>query len=332
MNEARAERWAAGWATAGTAAWACIAVLARMGIARFGVIELLFLFGPLVIVPLGMELGRLTGGPGSGLVRWFEEMAQILQPLGAVLVVLSIWLPPGNRAALAAIGWIVVCALTAAGGAAELVRILFGGSQSLSGTETSAPSRFAAIAASIARLDLAVAGAWLLASRMGLRPLGIQEPIGLLTAVHFHFAGFATAMIASATLRFPESGAREKFRQWIVLAVILLPAVVATGFVISPILKMAAAVAFSASVAALAVVIWLCASRAEAPPARLLLRLGAGAVFLGMALSCIYAVADWLNSDALPIPFMASTHGVLNALGFCLLVLLGWLVEWHEKQ
>src|SRR5438477_12241171 len=57
-----AHRWAATCATAGAAVWAGIAVLARMGIARLGAIELLFLFAPLVIVPLGMELGRVLGG------------------------------------------------------------------------------------------------------------------------------------------------------------------------------------------------------------------------------------------------------------------------------
>src|ERR1700734_834899 len=45
-----------------------VAVLARMGIARIGVIELMFLFAPLVIVPLGMELGRV-GGFESGVAR-----------------------------------------------------------------------------------------------------------------------------------------------------------------------------------------------------------------------------------------------------------------------
>jgi hypothetical protein len=44
--------WAATCATAGAAVWAGIAVLARVGMARMGAIELLFLFGPLVIVPL----------------------------------------------------------------------------------------------------------------------------------------------------------------------------------------------------------------------------------------------------------------------------------------
>ena len=38
---------------AGAAVWAGMAVLARMGIARVGAIELLFLFGPLVVMGVG---------------------------------------------------------------------------------------------------------------------------------------------------------------------------------------------------------------------------------------------------------------------------------------
>jgi hypothetical protein len=46
-----------------------------------------------------------------------------------------------------------------------------------------------------------------------------------------------------------------------------------------------------------------------------------------MVLSAAYAVADFRGSDVLPIPQMARTHGILNAVGFCLPALLGWLVE-----
>ena len=76
-----------------------MAVLARMGIVRVGAIELLFLFGPLVIVPLGMELGRGMGGTGR-----LEELARRLQPVGAGMVVVAMCLPPGRRAGLAAAG------------------------------------------------------------------------------------------------------------------------------------------------------------------------------------------------------------------------------------
>src|SRR5208282_5067454 len=100
--------WVRVAATVGAAVWAGMAVLARMGIARIGAIELLFLFGPLVIVPLGMELGRGMGGAGR-----LEELARRVQPEGAALVVVAIWLPPGRRAGLIAAGWMVVCLLMA---------------------------------------------------------------------------------------------------------------------------------------------------------------------------------------------------------------------------
>src|ERR1700752_800042 len=93
VGAARTEYWAARWAVAGAAAWAGIAVLARNGIMRVGVIELIFLFAPLVIVPLGMELGSVAGGRPEAARRQVN-LAQILQPLGAALAVVAMWLPP----------------------------------------------------------------------------------------------------------------------------------------------------------------------------------------------------------------------------------------------
>jgi YndJ-like protein len=347
----RAERWGAGWALAGAAAWAGVAVLARMGIARIGVIELMFLFAPLVIVPLGMELGRV-GGFESGVARRLASAAQILQPLGAVLAVGAVCLAPGVKAGVVAGGWIGVCVLMAVGGVVELEALILrsaimgpaAGIENLTGgapvatravpapAEVVAVSRLWRIAGCVGRIDLAVGGAWLVASRWGWRPMGIQEPIGLLTAVHFHFAGFATAMIAGATLRGAEArfAGRDRLLRWlrgVVVLVLVMPFLVAAGFVISPGLKMVAAMVFSASVAALAGFVWLCAGRVEDGVARGFLRVAAGAVFVGMALSGTYAVADFVKSELLPIPRMASTHGVLNALGFCLLGLLGWIVD-----
>src|SRR5271166_531653 len=309
--------WARTCATVGAVVWAGMTVLARMGIARIGAIELLFLFGPLVIVPLGMELGRGMGGAGR-----LEELARRVQPVGAALVVVAIWLPPGRRAGLIAAGWMVVCLLMALSGVVSVGRALAGGNV-----------RATRLVMDIARMDLAVGGAWLVASRWGMRPMGIQEPIGLLTAVHFHFAGFATAMIAAATLGFAERRAEDKQR-WLRVVVGMvagMPIVVAAGFVVSPVLKMGAAILFSVSVAVLAIAVRGCGGKAEDATARVLLQVAAGAVFAGMVLSGSYAVADYVGSAVLTIPQMARTHGVLNAVGFCLPGLLGWLVERRSR-
>lgn len=309
--------WARGCVILGAAAWAGMAVLARVGIARIGAIELLFLFAPLVIVPLGMELGRLVGGAGA-----LDEIARRLQFVGAGFAVAAIWLPLGRRAGWLALGWMVVCLLMAASGA---TRFLQSFSQQRSG-DPAVATRVLQILG-IAQIDLAVGGAWFVASRLGLRPMGIQEPIGLLTAVHFHFAGFATATIGAATLRFAEGRRQERWLRWFLPAVVGMPYVVAAGFVISPALKMGAAILFSASVAGLAVMLRSCGKRAEQGAARVLLQAAAIAIFAGMVLSGAYAVADFVGSDVLTIPQMARTHGILNAVGFCMAGLLGWIVE-----
>jgi hypothetical protein len=302
-----------------------MAVLARMGSVRVGAIELLFLFGPLVIVPLGMELGRLMGGTGR-----FEKLARRLQPVGAGMVVVAMCLPPGRRAGLAAAGWMLVCGLMAGSGVVGLVRSSLTRS-SLTRSSWRDADRSVRATLALAQMDLGVGGAWLVASRLGMRPMGIQEPIGLLTAVHFHFAGFATAMIAAATLQFVErrgvSGLSQSWLKPVVLLVAGMPVVVAAGFVISPVVKMAAAILFSTSVAALAIAVRAYGRKAEDATARILLQVAAGAVFAGMVLSASYAVADYAGSEVLTIPQMARTHGILNAVAFCLAGLLGWLVE-----
>lgn len=320
--------WAATCATAGAAVWAGMAVLARVGMARMGAIELLFLFGPLVIVPLGLELGR-----GMGITGRVAELARRLQPVGAALAVAAMWIGPGRRAGLLAVGWLVICVLVAGSGFVDLVRALWTDAGGGAGATRSAyATRSIRATVGIARMDLAVGGAWLVASRLGMRPMGIQEPIGLLTAVHFHFAGFATAMIGAATLQFAERRGEQRWLRRLVLLVAGLPIVVAAGFVISPVLKMGAAILFSASVAGLAVVVRACGRKAENPTARILLQVAAGAIFAGMVLSGAYAIADYMGSDVLTIPQMARTHGVLNAVGFCLAGLLGWLVETTSCQ
>lgn len=306
----------------GAVVWAGMAVLARMGIARVGAIELLFLFAPLVIVPLGMELGRVIGGEGR-----LELLARRLQPFGAGMAVVAMWMAPGRTAAGFALGWFVICALMAGGGVVEFVRAMWPDAD-----RSVRATRPVLVTLAVARMDLAVGGAWLVASRLGMRPMGIQEPIGLLTAVHFHFAGFATATIAAATLQFAGRRGDARWLRWLVWAVAGLPIVVAAGFVISLVMKMAAALLFSVSVAGLAVAVRAWGRKAKDSTARVLLQIAAGAIFAGMVLAAAYVVADYVGSDALTIPQMARTHGILNAVGFCLMGLLGWLVEKNSGQ
>ena len=319
-------RWARVSATGGAAVWAGLAVLARVGVARFAAIELMFLFAPLVLVPLGMELGRGLGSEGR-----LASVAQRIQPVAAALVVGALWIGPGRTAAALACGWLVVCVLMAGAGVGDLISASWsdaGGGARATFVRTSLLVR---VAVSVAFLDLAVGGAWLVASRWGMRPMGIQEPIALLTAVHFHFAGFATAMIAAATLEFAERRGEARWLRWLAGFVIAMPYLVAAGFVISPALKMVAGILFSISVAGLAVFVRRCGRKAEDATVRGFLQVAAGCVFAGMVLAGMYAVADFFGSEVLTIPQMARTHGVLNAVGFCMAGLLGWVIEYGAE-
>jgi hypothetical protein len=308
--------WAQRCAVLGAVIWAGVAVLARIGVAEIGAIELMFLFAPLVIVPLGMELGRVMGSD-TPLTRF----ARRIQPVAAALAVAALWLPPGRPAGGLACAWMVVCL------SMTLAALLDLSSLARSRPDRSTSSTMQRITVAVAQLDLTVGGAWLAASRLGLWPMGIQEPIGLLTAVHFHYAGFAIAMIAAAMLQFASQRQEYRWLRWLVAVVVGMPFVVAVGFVISPQLKLGAATLFSASVAGLAVVLRSSAKRLQSRTARILFYVASASVFAGMVLSTAYAVADFRESDVLPIPQMTRTHGILNAIGFCLPGLLGWLVE-----
>lgn len=314
--------WARGCAGVGVGVWAAIAMGARAGVVRIGAIELIFLFAPLVIVPLGMELTRVMTAVAAG-ENWGNVATRLGQPFGAVFAVMAMLLPPGRLAGVLACGWLAICLLAGGNG---VIDALTWWSDAREGARATPLFSLALLAS---RMDLVVGGLWLVASRIGMRPLGIQEPIGLLTAVHFHFAGFATALIAAGMLRFD---GQSRWLKWVVPVVIGMPYMVAVGFVVSAVLKMATAVIFSLSVAALAVLLRSFGKRAQQPEVQVLLQVAAGAVFAGMFLSSMYAVLDFLGSDVLTIPQMARTHGILNAVGFCMTALLGWVIEFDARS
>lgn len=85
-------------------------------------------------------------------------------------------------------------------------------------------------AASGAALDISLASGGLLVSRAGLRPLALQEAIVLLSSVHFHYSGFATAPIAMAGFRlFQRHLARATVFSKVVWLVLLLAPALAEG-------------------------------------------------------------------------------------------------------
>ena len=238
--------WARICATGGAGVWAGLALLARAGICRVGGIELLFLFAPLVVVPLGMALGRVMEFSSSSrparenssttAIDWFVAR---LQPVAAATAVIALLLPPGHAAGGLACTWLFLCLFVAVSAAAGSISAMASG-------------RIPPLwewALLIAKIDLAVGGAWFLASRLGMGPFRTPEPIALLTAVHFHFAGFATATIAAAAGQFAASRGQGRWLRFLIPVVVGTPWAVTVGFVTLPALKMGAALLFGISAA-----------------------------------------------------------------------------------
>lgn len=276
----------------GAAAW-IVAVPAL----RLPVIDALFLWAPLVIVPLGLECIPV------------HRAIRIAQPVAAILAAASFAFRPGAAAAALAGPWALLCGAMALLGAARFFR-----RRPFDLVETFVDAALGLIA---------VGGFGLLMSRAGMKPGGFEEPIVLLTAVHFHYTGFAAPLLIGLAGR--KVGPRRSIHASGAAVVIATP-LLAAGFTLH--LPLAKVVAACAIAAGLAIFSWQLVRLAIDEPRtlpRLLLGVAAFSIFWGMVLVGLYSVGEFRERIIVAIPQMAWIHGSLNAFGFatCGLLALG---------
>jgi hypothetical protein len=150
----------------------------------------------------------------------------------------------------------------------------------------------------------------------------------LLTAVHFHFAGFAAPILAGLTGRtIVTSGQGRMLFRFAAVGIVSGTPLVAAGITFSPVLALIGAIVISLGLVLLAIVVvgWVLRSNASLP-SRLLLVLSSVSSSLAMVLACLYAYSIVEKTLIIDIPRMAMTHGLLNAFGFALCGLLGWSI------
>jgi hypothetical protein len=267
-----------------------------------GLIDRLFLLAPLVILPLGFRLHGLN------------RVVMTAQPLCAALVALSFIHRTGVAAALLTVPWLLVgvaCGLT---GLADVLR---------------RGLRPAAVCFGAALMFLPVGCVWLGISRLGANPLGFSDDIVLLTAVHFHYAGFAALTMIGMAGRFTE-GLLYRLTAW--GAITGIPSL-ALGITFSPNLECAAALLLVSSLlSAAGITIWVVLPRAGNRAAQALLAVSAASLMGAMGLAAAYALGKYSGRNWLEIPEMAALHGTGNAFGFALCGLLGWnLISPHAR-
>lgn len=276
------------------------------------IIKGLFLLGALVIVPLGLSLVAAPDRENRHSV--FYRLALIAQPFGAGLVICSYFVEQGLWAALLACGWLSTTMLIALFG---LVRFLPRGA-----------TRAEEVSIDAGLIYLLVGGLWFVFSRYGLQPRGFGDTIVLLTAIHFHYAGFAAPILvglAGRTLSEGDGRARRLLRI-ISVAVIAGTPLVAAGITFSPGLALGGAFVIAVGLWGLAALVFarVLPTLTAYGGARIMLAVSSASSSVAMLLACLYAYSIVAGRLILSIPQMAMFHGVANALGFSLCGLIAW--------
>jgi len=293
----------------GAAVWLGLVAGTWGGWPQLGVIELLFLLAPWIVVPLAASLippidNTETPGAPRPALRWIVFAA-------AALATISLFLPTGILSASLASAWLLLCAFFALRGLRRLWRY-----------RTHSFSQFCFASG---EAYLIVGGSWLVASRLGLQPVGFQEPIVLLTAVHFHFAGFLSAVLAGLTYERLRETRWSKPLGTALTGVVCGPGLLGLAFLVGPKVKLAAVILIVAGQVGLATGMVRVALSKVHPVARALLLFSSACIVAGMALAASWALGEYPLQSFVELGRMERVHGTLNAIGFGICGLIGWM-------
>ncbi|MFI6647903.1 YndJ family protein [Streptomyces sp. NPDC050529] len=266
-------------------------------------VGLIVMLGMLVIVPVGL---RLADVPEPARIRR-------LWPLFAVPGAVALWLPRGPAATVLALGYGLGTVLLALHAPARIVRR----PQPLLSWRT-APAEVALLTALVTP---AVAATALVAERSGRPLFGFGLGILALTVPHFHFAGFAAALVSGLVSRVADSAAGR----FAALSVPLGTLLVLIGYFIGDWAELAGAVVLTAGMWTVAFLTWRTVRPAARDrPTRLLLAASAAVLAATMVLALSWALGEATGLPHPTLTWMAATHGVGNALGFALCSVLAW--------
>ncbi|BCB77653.1 hypothetical protein GCM10022251_63700 [Phytohabitans flavus] len=258
-------------------------------------LDLLICVGLLVVMPLGLRLLPASGLAGVRRL-WFAAAAP---------AAVSVWLPRGWLAAVLAAAYLPAAAA-----------LLLSAARVVLSRRLPLP-RTVAVATALA--GPTVAGCALVAERAGVHLFGFDLDVLALTVAHFHYAGFAAALVAGLVCGVDGDGPAGR------LAAVSVPAgiaVVFAGFFTGEWVELAGAALLTAG---MWLVGWLTWRRARAGAAtRGLLVTSAVTLTATMVLALVWALGQAADLPHLPLSWMVATHGLANALGFALCALIAW--------
>lgn len=287
-----------------------------LNVSRLSIFDLLFLVAPWVVVPLTLSLVPATS-PGAVSSACCNTARYLLLP-GAALATISFFLRDGGIAGAFTWLWLVVAAALALDGLDRLIRTGF--------------QSFREFCFGIGEGYALVGALWLLASRLGLQPVGFHEPIVLLTAVHFHYAGLMAAVLAGLVASANGTTRAPLALRTTLSCAVLGPGLLGLAFLGGPELKLAGVGLVVIGECGIAVGTFrIGLANAREIGGRLLLA-GSACVIAGMALAAVWAIGEYPLHAFVNLEQMARYHGVLNSVGFGLCSLVGWTLLRRKPQ
>ncbi len=260
-------------------------------------VNLIVMLGMLVIVPVGLRL--IDSGDLAPIRRTW--------PLFAVPGAVALWLPRGAVATVLAAVYALGTLVLALHAVRRLVRM------------RSFPP--AGIAVLTALATPSVAGLALVAERSGHELFGFSLPILALTVPHFHFAGFAAALVAGLVCR-ATTGPVGRFAA---LSVPLGTLLVLAGYFVDDWAELLGALVLAAGMWAVALLTWRdIRTGGRDRFTRTLLAVSAVVLVATMLLALSWALGEATGVPHPDLTWMAATHGLGNALGFALCSVLAW--------
>lgn len=268
--------------------------------------EMLLVFAVLILTPIAITLfGHFLQNKST----WLQLSENWAFPAG-VAFAFSYTLEQGGFAAILCVPWFMLSLFVALSGF-SLLKNDFKNTISL--------------AASMGALFFPVGTAWAILDRAGLQPFGYDAAIVLLTAVHFHFAGFFFPLILAAIGKASPSKL-SKFAVWLFLIGVPLTAV---GISLGHFYQNYFVEAISGSMVVVAVLLaavcqmFYASQNVIANWQKVALLISS--LFLGFAmlLAACYANRDWLMWDWCTIPNLRFWHGTANMVAVSL-GLIAW--------
>lgn len=268
-----------------------------MNAAALVTVHLVVALGMLVVVPLGLGL---VDDPLVARVRR-------LWPVGALPAAPAPLLPRGTGAVALAAPYAVVTLLLAGCAGARLLR-----------TRSLAPREVAVLTA---LATPSVAASALLAERAGYALFGFDLDVLALTVPHFHFAGFAAALVAGLVCDALPGD------RWAAGAALTVPAgtlLVLGGYFVGDLAELVGAAVLTAGMWTVGYLVWTRVRPGAERGTRLLLGTGAVVLVATMLLALWWAVGQAFDVPHPSLSWMVLTHGLANALGFGLCSVLAW--------